>query len=99
LLAVQSLFLKPYEIETEKYMNDDESLRRRIHRLVDEEHGLENQASDQRSEADHARISAIEVELDQIWDLLRQRNARRTAGLSEDFASLRSSTTVEGYEQ
>jgi hypothetical protein len=80
-------------------MDDDESLRRRIHKLVDEEHGLENQASGHRSDADHARISAIEVELDQIWDLLRQRNARRTAGLSEDFTSLRSSTTVESYEQ
>jgi hypothetical protein len=91
--------LRPYDIETEKHMDDDEPLRRRIHRLVDEEHGLENQAVDQRSEADHERTAAIEVELDQIWDLPRQRNARRAAGLSEDFTSLRSSTTVESYEQ
>jgi Protein of unknown function (DUF2630) len=78
---------------------DDESLRQRIHKLVNEEHHLENKTSGQHSDADHSRISAIEVELDQIWDLLRQRNARRTAGLSEEFSSLRSPTTVEGYEQ
>ncbi len=78
---------------------DNESLRMRIHKLMDEEHEIENQDADHRSEADHTRIAAIEVELDQIWDLLRQRNARRTAGLSEDFSSLRSPATVEGYEQ
>jgi Protein of unknown function (DUF2630) len=84
--------------EAETDMND-ESLRIRIRKLVDEEHEIENQARDQRSDADHARIAAIEMELDQIWDLLRQRNARRTAGLSDDFTSLRSPATVEDYEQ
>ena len=38
---------------------DDESLRERIHRLVDEEHCLENLASGKRSDADHARIAAM----------------------------------------
>jgi hypothetical protein len=78
---------------------NDESLRIQIHNLVEKEHEIENQARDERSNADHARIAAIETELDQIWDLLRQRKARRTAGLSDDFTSLRSPATVENYDQ
>jgi hypothetical protein len=41
----------------------------------------------------------VEVALDQCWDLLRQRRARRAAGLDEDFSEVRSESTVEGYEQ
>ena len=46
-----------------------------------------------------ARLRAIEVELDEAWDLMRQRRARRAAGLDPDEASERDAATVEDYEQ
>jgi hypothetical protein len=39
-----------------------------------------------RSDADRARLSQINVELDQCWDLLRQRQAQRDAGRNPDMA-------------
>jgi hypothetical protein len=41
----------------------------------------------------------LEVQLDQLWDLLRQRRARRHAGLDPDDAETRDPSTVEGYRQ
>ena len=48
---------------------------------------------------DHERIARLEVELDQCWDLLRQRRARREFGLDPDGASARAADTVEKYKQ
>ena len=45
------------------------------------------------------RLRSIEVTLDQLWDLLRQRRALRDAGRSPDDATLRPEGTVEGYRQ
>jgi hypothetical protein len=71
-----------------------------IQRLVDEEHGLLNQGPrHELSETDHSRLSAIEVNLDQCWDLLRQRRARREFGQNPDSAQVRDAGTVEGYKQ
>jgi hypothetical protein len=39
------------------------------------------------------------VTLDQCWDLLRQRRARREFGLDPDGASARAADTVENYKQ
>jgi len=47
----------------------------------------------------HARLSAVEVELDRCWDLLRQRRARREFRQSPDDTSIRDPDTVEGYLQ
>ena len=44
-----------------------------------------------------ARLQALEVELDQCWDLLRQRRAKREYGENPDTAQARSADTVEGY--
>ncbi len=66
-----------------------------IQRLSDEEHQLYEQ--DSLSGADHARLKEIEVELDQCWDLLRQRRAARQAGENPDNAQLRPPETVENY--
>jgi hypothetical protein len=46
-----------------------------------------------------ARLRAIEIELDQCWDLLRRRRARRAAGLNPDGTGVRSESVVENYEQ
>jgi hypothetical protein len=42
-------------------------------------------------------LKSIEVQLDQCWDLLHQRRARRNAGLNPDEAQVRDPSTVEGY--
>ena len=50
-------------------------------------------------EKDKQRLRHIEVELDQCWDLLRQRRALRDVGKNPDQAALRSPKIVENYEQ
>jgi hypothetical protein len=45
------------------------------------------------------RLHAMEVALDQCWDLLRQRRARRNAGQDPDTATVRTERVVEGYPQ
>jgi hypothetical protein len=80
-------------------MNDDE-LHRRIDELVAEEHRLERAHVGQAlSEAEQQRLAALGVQLDRYWDLLRQREARRRAGLDPDGAQERSADVVEGYRQ
>lgn len=78
-------------------MQDHEVIAR-IEALAHEEHDLF--ARESRAEAstkDRARLKEIEVELDQLYDLLRQRRARRAAGLDPDEATARDPDTVEGY--
>jgi predicted transcriptional regulator len=80
-------------------MNDDE-LHRRIDELVAEEHRLERAHVGQAlSEAEQERLNALGVQLDRYWDLLRQRDARRRAGLDPDAAVERPGHMVEGYQQ
>lgn len=80
-------------------MADDVSIRARISALVAEEHELRRQlgAREITPEEEHARLREVEVELDQCWDLLRQREARRDSGGDPDDASTRSADVVEGY--
>jgi hypothetical protein len=80
---------------------DDKTVLSRINELVAEEERLleSSQGTDGLSEADDARLKAVEVALDQCWDLLRQRRARRRAGQDPDDVVLRDPSTVEGYLQ
>ena len=79
---------------------DDRQVLDRIGALVEEEHSLERQAGgDGLDEAQQARLQEVEVALDQCWDLLRQRRARRDAGQDPDIAAVRPEGTVEGYLQ
>ena len=75
----------------------DDRIHDRINQLVDEEHALRAK-SDHTSE-DRARLQALEVQLDQAWDLLRQRDALRDAGRSPGEANTRPAGEVEGYLQ
>jgi hypothetical protein len=68
-----------------------------IKHLVDEEHALRNQ-NDLDDHA-RARLQSIRVELDQCWDLLRQRRALREFGEDPDKAHVRAPDIVENYEQ
>jgi hypothetical protein len=64
--------------------------------LVAEEHRLlDNWAT--LANADHQRLARIQVELDQCWDLLRQRRALREMGEDPDRAQVRAPDTVEKY--
>ena len=51
------------------------------------------------SSAESSRLHEIEKELDEYWDLLRQRRAYREFGQNPDNAHLRSSDTIDNYEQ
>ena len=79
---------------------DDLEIVARIGELTDEEHALERAHSGKPlSDAELERLRAIEVALDQCWDLLRQRRARRDAGQDPVEAAARPEGVVEGYEQ
>src|SRR5690349_11732008 len=82
-------------------MADDRDIITQIDELVDEEHALERAHGDGNSlsKEEKARLRDLEVQLDQLWDLLRQRRARRAAGLDPDEAETRDPSTVEGYRQ
>ena len=79
---------------------DDVDIVRHIGELSEEEHRLERtHAGAALSETELARLKDIELALDQCWDLLRQRRARRHAGQDPDSASARSEEVVERYQQ
>ena len=79
----------------------DEAMVQRINELVEEEHRLHGHASAGHplSDEDRARLRDLEVELDQCWDLLRQRRARRAAGQDPNAATVRPAEVVEHYQQ
>jgi hypothetical protein len=76
---------------------DEKDILSRIHELVDEEHRLRE--SGQHTDAQRARISELEAHLDQCWDLLRQRRAKRQYGEDPDDAEPRPEPQVESYLQ
>jgi hypothetical protein len=79
---------------------DDQEIINQIGSLADEEKRLEEQhVGAGLSPEEEKRMRALEVSLDQMWDLLRQRRALRSAGRSPDEAELRPEGTVEGYRQ
>lgn len=80
-------------------MNDD-ALISQIDSLVAEEHELfERSHGEGLSDDEETKLRDLEVRLDQLWDLLRQRRARRHAGQDPDEASPRDANTVEHYQQ
>ncbi|HZR01449.1 MAG TPA: DUF2630 family protein [Chloroflexota bacterium] len=79
---------------------NDAQIMQRIHSLIDEEHTLlERGEQGALDAAGRKRLRELQVELDQLWDLIRQRRAKRHAGFDPDAARLRSVRTVEGYRQ
>ena len=79
----------------------DEPILARINRLAHEEETLWQRAGDGGGigTADQERLDAIGVELDQCYDLLRQRQARREFGQDPEQTQARTAEIVEGYEQ
>jgi hypothetical protein len=79
----------------------DEAVLAHISELVDQEHELQSRSHEGEglSEDDARRLNRVETQLDQCWDLLRQRRARRHAGQDPDEAQVRDVETVEHYRQ
>jgi uncharacterized protein DUF2630 len=81
-------------------MSSDRPVQDHIEELVAEEHRLlEAHGSGALDPDEHARLENVRLELDQLWDLLRQRRARRRAGLDPDDAAPRDPETIERYLQ
>jgi hypothetical protein len=80
---------KPTDSETLAHIRD----------LVAEEKALREQLQrrDISESEEHERLRQVEIELDQCWDLLRQRRALRDSGGDPREASVRPSDEVEGY--
>ena len=75
----------------------DESIFRKIQGLVHEEQHLYGKS--ELVDHDQVRLEEIKVELDQCWDLLRQRDARREFGQDPNEAKVRPASVVERYKQ
>jgi hypothetical protein len=73
---------------------EDAAIIQRINDLVAEEEKLQETPNH-----DVARVRELEIMLDQCFDLLRQRRAKREFGLDPDGATPRDPKTVEGYQQ
>jgi hypothetical protein len=77
---------------------DDTEILHRINDLAAEEHELfQRESRGEANETDRGRLESLQVTLDQCWDLLHQRRARRDAGMNPDDAEVRGASTVEGY--
>lgn len=82
-------------------MPSDEQITAQIDRLESERDTLRARESraDPTRDADASRLEEIRIDLDQLWDLLRQRRALRAAGQNPDGAHERSRKVVERYWQ
>jgi hypothetical protein len=80
-------------------MADGQQILDRIRELVEEEKQLREQRAEFEidSSEERSRLSSVETELDQCWDLLRQRRALRAAGKDSSEAAVRPASEVEGY--
>jgi hypothetical protein len=75
--------------------DSDASVLAHIQRLVAEEHKLFER--NELSPEENQRLSTVQVELDQCWDLLRQRRALREFGGDPSQAHARDADTVKKY--
>lgn len=79
---------------------DDRDIVATITKLTEDERQLENaHVGAGLSDDERQRMHDIEVRLDQCWDLLAQRRARRNAGLDPDGAKVRPEAVVEHFQQ
>ena len=80
---------------------DEHEILERVRTLVDQEHALRERtvAGELSSEDEQEQLRQLEEALDQAWDLLRQRRARREFGANPDGAAPRAINEVEGYLQ
>ena len=79
---------------------DDKEIMAHIDELIDTEHQLRRQlaAGELTSQEERERLRSAEEALDQCWDLLRQRRAKREFGDDPSTAHVRDVGTVENYK-
>src|ERR1700724_1442589 len=80
---------------------DDQEIMAHIDELIATEHHLRRHlaAGELTSQQERERLRSAEEALDQCWDLLRQRRARREYGENPDGAAGRPAPEGEGYQQ
>jgi hypothetical protein len=80
---------------------DDKQIMTTIDDLINTEHDLRARlaAGELTSEQEHEQLRAVEEQLDQCWDLLRQRRARREFGEDPSGSATRPASEVEDYLQ
>ncbi len=80
---------------------DDKEILGHIDELIRTEHELRARVAEGQlsSDEEQSRLRAVEESLDQCWDLLRQRRARREFGEGTGDAEARPASEVEGYLQ
>ena len=80
-------------------MSNDPGIHEHISGLIAEEKTLREQLTQGQigEDEEHARLQDLEVQLDQCWDLLRQRDALRATGQDPDDAEVRPASIVENY--
>jgi Protein of unknown function (DUF2630) len=80
---------------------EDKEIMAHISELIATEHKLREQhaAGELTGPAEREQLRSAEEALDQCWDLLRQRRARREFGENPDGAAARPVSEVEGYRQ
>ena len=79
---------------------DDGQVHNRIEELVQEQRRLRDSPPDEGdAHGREGRLASIQIELDQCWDLVRQREAKLNAGENPEEAQLRPASEVEGYKQ
>jgi hypothetical protein len=80
---------------------EDKEILSRIDELIQTEHELRARLADGKltSTEERARLRESEEALDQCWDLLRQRRARREYGEDPGAADVRPVSEVENYQQ
>ena len=87
----------PEPLSDEQVQSRIEALEAEERRLRDDEAEVAATRNEDQLAADAKRLGAIKVELDQLWDYLRQRRALRDSGQNPDAAVMRDEGTVEGY--
>lgn len=92
--------LYPISVTSKGDLVNDNEVLQRINELVNEEHDLFKRSEHGQLEGDqHERLRSLQVNLDQCWDLLRQRRARREFGEDPGEAKVRDASVVENYKQ
>ena len=80
---------------------DDKEILATIDDLIKTEHDLRAllKSGELTTDEEHEQLRAVEAQLDQCWDLLRQRRARREFGEDPSGSAARPASEVEGYLQ
>ncbi|MEY9964891.1 polyhydroxyalkanoate synthesis regulator phasin [Streptacidiphilus sp. MAP12-16] len=78
---------------------EEQRILHRISAMIADEQALREQLTAQQIDAasEHEQLAALERELNQCWDLLRQRRAKSEAGLDPGEAAVRPASQVEDY--